>query len=136
MTLATANLATAAALCGLIWTIQLVHYPLFALVGEAQWTRYEAEHQRRITWLVLPLMSANVLLALALLGRGGDGAALANAVLAVGIFLGTGVVYAPLHGRLARGFAPERIALLVRLNWARTVAWTAQLGVALVLVAR
>ena len=28
-----ANLVVAAALAGLIWTIQLVHYPLFALVG-------------------------------------------------------------------------------------------------------
>ena len=32
----TANLVVAAALAGLIWTIQLVHYPLFAMVGATE----------------------------------------------------------------------------------------------------
>ena len=50
----TANLVLAAALAGLIWTIQLVHYPLFALVGAAEWPRYGDEHRRRITWLAAP----------------------------------------------------------------------------------
>ena len=47
-----ANAAVACALTGLIWTIQVVHYPLFARVGEAEWRAYEREHQRRITLVV------------------------------------------------------------------------------------
>lgn len=131
-----ANLVVAAALCGLIWTIQVVHYPLFAMVDAAGWTRYEAEHQRRITWIVAPLMLANVALAAALLADGGldRGAAVLNAVLAGGVFAATGVVYAPLHGRLSGAHAPDLVARLVRLNWARTIAWTAQVAVAVALV--
>ncbi|MBA3839616.1 MAG: hypothetical protein M3R46_13970 [Actinomycetota bacterium] len=44
----------------------------------------------------------------------------ANAAVAVGLFAATGAVYAPLHGELARAFAPDRIRALVRLNWLRT----------------
>jgi hypothetical protein len=101
-----ANLAIAAALCGLIWTIQLVHYPLFALVGEAQWVAYGEAHRQRITWLVLPLMTANVAVA---------------------------ALHARLHGELAPRFAHDRLRLLVRLNWLRTAAWTVQVGVAVAL---
>ncbi len=66
MGLPLANAAVACALTGLIWTIQVVHYPLFARVGEAEWPAYEREHQRRITLVVAPLMLANAGLALAL----------------------------------------------------------------------
>ena len=79
-----ANLVAAVALCGLIWTIQLVHYPLFALVGEAQWVAYGEAHRRRITALVLPLMSANVILAAGLVVREQDALRVANVAIAGG----------------------------------------------------
>jgi hypothetical protein len=128
-----ANLAIAAALCGLIWTIQLVHYPLFALVGEAQWVAYGEAHRQRITWLVLPLMTANVAVAALLALREPDALRLVNAALPAAIFLSTGLVYARLHGELAPRFAHDRLRLLVRLNWLRTAAWTVQVGVAVAL---
>lgn len=136
MTLPLANLVDVALLCGLIWTIQVVHYPLFARVPAAAWPTYEAEHQQRITVLVLPLMVANVGLAVALLADPGGPAALetANAALAAGIFGATGLVYAPLHGRLSERHDPALLDRLVRLNWLRTVAWTVQLAVAVALL--
>jgi hypothetical protein len=130
-----ANLVVVAALNGLIWTIQLVHYPLFALVGGEQWPRYEAGHQRRITWVVLPLMSLAVALSVALLVAHPGVLAWSNAVIAVGQFVATGLFYAPLHGELARGFSTDRIQALVRLNWLRTAGWTVQLAVAVALAA-
>lgn len=136
MTLPLANLVDVALLCGLIWTIQVVHYPLFARVPEAAWASYEADHQRRITVLVLPLMLANVGLAVALLldPATPDGLALANAALAAGIFGATGLVYAPIHGRLAQRHDPALLGTLVRLNWVRTGAWTVQLAVAVAIL--
>ena len=127
---ALANLVVAAALGGLIWTIQIVHYPLFALVGQESWQRYESEHQRRITRVVLPLMVANVALAVTLVVQRDELLAWANAAVAVGLFAATGAVYAPLHGEIARTFAPDRIRALVRLNWVRTAGWTVQVVVA------
>jgi hypothetical protein len=129
-----ANLVVASALTGLIWTIQLVHYPLFAHVGAADWPRYGAEHRRRITWLAAPLMLANVGLAAALVVRDASALAAVNAALAGGAFLVTGTVFAPLHGRLEDHAEPRLVRRLVGLNWGRTAAWTAQVAVAVALV--
>ena len=118
------------ALVGLILTIQVVHYPLFARVGVAGYATYQREHVTRITWLVAPLMGAEL----------GTGAWLAlhppaslpaaSAVLGLGliglIWLSTALVQSPTHGRLAAGFDPTWHARLVSTNWWRTVAWLAR----------
>jgi hypothetical protein len=137
MSLLLANAAVACALTGLIWTIQVVHYPLFARVGEAEWRAYEREHQRRITLVVAPLMLANVALAAVVVLADDGPAALrwANAALAAGVFAATALVFSPLHGRLATSHDGAAIGRLVTVNWWRTAAWTAQAGVALALVA-
>ena len=100
MSWAAANLILAAALAGLIWTVQLVLYPLFALVGASEWERYGAQHRRRITWLAAPLMLASVGVAVVLALEDGSGLSVLNAALALGVFLLTGLVFAPLHGRV------------------------------------
>ena len=44
-------------LCGLIWTIQLVHYPSFADVGREGFSAFHQAHVQRITALVaLPML--------------------------------------------------------------------------------
>jgi hypothetical protein len=129
-----ANLMIAAALAGLIFTIQLVQYPLFALVGEQEWPRYGAEHRRRITWLAAPLMTANVGVALALLLESMSAVRIVNAALAGGAFVITGLVFAPMHGRLEQRAGAGAVRVLVRANWVRTAAWTVQVAVALALV--
>lgn len=129
-----ANLVLAAALAGLIWTVQLVLYPLFALVGAVEWRSYGAEHRRRITWLAAPLMLSSVGVAMVLVLDDVSGLSALNAVLAVGMFVLTGLVFAPLHGRLEREASRRAIGLLVRANWLRTIGWTAQVVCAAALV--
>ena len=128
-----ANLTVAAALAGLISTIQLVQYPLFALVGAQEWPRYGAEHRRRITWLAGPLMMANVGLAVALLADR-SGLRVLNLCLAGACFALTGLVFAPMHGRLERHASAAAVRRLVRANWLRTGLWTAQVLVAIAIV--
>ena len=41
---------------GLIWFVQIVHYPLFGLVGVSGFPTYQAAHQSRTTFVVFPLM--------------------------------------------------------------------------------
>ena len=41
---------------GLIWFVQIVHYPLYANVGREQFPEYEALHNRLTTWVVGPAM--------------------------------------------------------------------------------
>ena len=51
------HLAATAVMTGLIWFVQVVHYPLFAAVGAEQFVAYEVAHQRRTSFVVgLPML--------------------------------------------------------------------------------
>lgn len=134
------HLALTAALAGLIWLVQLVHYPGFALVGPERFAAYEAFHTRSITPLVSLLMGAELLTAAAVLAAAPTladrwWAGLGAALVAV-VWLHTALVAVPLHGQLAGGFDAELAQRLVRTNWVRTLAWTARAGVAALLLWR
>lgn len=135
MDTATAHAAATLCLVGLIWNVQLVQYPAFALVGGRELRAYHAAHCRRITWIVAPLMGIEGLCALRLaFAPPAHVSALAlwcaGLLLAINV-LSTALVFVPLHGRL---IGPERDEVqrrLVRANWVRTLAWTARGGLAL-----
>ena len=125
------NFALAAYLTGLIWTVQVVHYPGFALVGKAEFPHYHAAHTQRMSYVVLAPMVLELALAawLAWAGRG----ALSHAAgwwslgLVVFIWAITFFVSVPFHNRLeANGYNYVTIDGLVRTNWLRTLAWTAR----------
>ncbi|TSA85660.1 hypothetical protein FNU79_09410 [Deinococcus detaillensis] len=122
-------------LVGLILTVQLVHYPLFARVGATTWPAYEREHQNRITFLVGPLMLAELLSAgwLALhppppLPSWSVWLGLALTLL---IWLSTALVQSPLHGRLSAAFDARLHRQLVVGNWFRTLVWLLRGGLCL-----
>jgi hypothetical protein len=130
MGLEAVNLALAAYMTGVIWVVQVVLYPSFALVGEADWAAYHTAHSRRITPVVAPAMLAHPLVALALLAERPGVLAAVNLALAGGLLLVTATVFARLHARLTR----STVDRLVRRNAPRAVAWTANTGVALALL--
>ncbi len=123
------------AMAGLVWFVQLVHYPLFAHVGRDGFARYEAEHTRRTTWLVAPLMLTEAATALVLLVADPSPLTVAGAVLLGVVWLSTALVQVPLHGRLQRGFDVDAHRRLVRSNAVRTAAWTGRAAIALALLA-
>lgn len=122
---------------GLIWFVQVVHYPLFAEVGSEQFARYEHLHQQRTTWVVMPLMLVELASAVALACWRGSGVsgvwAGVGLLLLVMIWLSTFAVQVPLHAQLAGGFEAEAHRRLVATNWWRTVLWSARGVLALAL---
>lgn len=115
---------------GAIWVIQLVHYPLFRLVGERNYTAYEAAHMGAITLVVGPLMLAEAFTGLLLIGVQPPGVSrwltYAGFALIAVVWLMTLFVNAPQHSILALGFNPAVHQALVTTNWVRTLAWTAR----------
>jgi len=113
------------ALVGLIWVIQLVHYPLFAQVGRETFQDYHRRHTRQITWVVAPIMFTELATAAWLVFAGSrEPWLLASFVPLGGNWLSTWRVQIPLHEKLAKGFDEQTHERLVATNWWRTAAWT------------
>ena len=126
------------AMFGLIWFVQLVHYPLFHRVGSEGFAAYESSHQRRTTWAVAPLMCTEAVTAVVLMFSIQAGwprlVAILGVVLVVCIWLSTALVQVPCHRKLAGGYDPAVTQRLVASNWLRTVAWTSRTPIAVVLL--
>jgi hypothetical protein len=125
-------------LMGMIWTIQIVHYPLFASVGESSFAAYEAAHSARITWVIVVPWALQGLTTLALLASPPTGVPRwliwTAAVLAAIPVLVTIVYSVPAHTVLGNGFDVAAHVRLVSTNWLRTAAWTAHGAVAMTIV--
>lgn len=125
---------------GLIWFVQVVHYPLFAWVGDAAAVPYAVEHQRRTAIVVGAPMAVEGVSALWLLIDPPDDLGrlwpfIGCALLAV-VHMSTVFLQVPQHAELARARDAQREQRLVRTNWIRTAAWTARGGVVLVMLTR
>ena len=124
------QIACTLAMTGIIWFVQIVHYPLFSLVGKEGFARYEAEHATRTGWVVGPLMCLELVTAAIMLSRQYRPqaitlrSAILGAALVALIWLSTGLIQVPLHNRLSLGVDSRVIATLVASNWIRTIAWT------------
>jgi hypothetical protein len=114
---------------GMIWSMQVLEYPLFALVGRTEFPTYHAAHNRSLPlFVILPSILALVS-AVVLFWIRPAGIPLWSVVLVVAldlaVLVSTVAWQAPLHGRLDReGFSIEIITALVRGNWVRTILWT------------
>jgi hypothetical protein len=118
-------------MAGIIWFVQVVHYPLFAAVTGPHDAEYARENQARTSLVVLPPMlveaaAAGWLAAWPPAGIG-RGPAAVGLVLVALVWVSTLAVQVPLHARLAReGHAAGVVTTLVRSNWPRTLLWTAR----------
>ncbi len=127
-----AQAVASSAMCGIIWFVQVVHYPLFARTGDPA---YAAENQRRTGRVVIPWMLVEGATAAWLAARPpatvGRLPALIGLALVGLLWLSTACVQMPLHARLAaEGHAPPIVARLVRGNWGRTLLWSARAALA------
>lgn len=124
---------------GLIWFVQIVHYPLFANIGNAQFKEYEERHQRLTTWVVGPVMLVELITAAALL-RYGPAELTTPAWFGLGllvlIWLATATLSVPAHKALTVEYSANAYQKLVSTNWIRTAAWTVRGLLVLVLTYR
>ncbi|MCW5756188.1 MAG: hypothetical protein KIT54_03030 [Phycisphaeraceae bacterium] len=119
---------------GLIWFVQVVHYPLFAGVGEHGWPAYGRRHQVLTTLVVGPAMLVEVATCILLLILMPGVLPAAGALLLGLVWASTFFVQVPLHRRLERGLDAALVQKLVATNWVRTALWSARGVVALILL--
>lgn len=122
------QLAATIFMTGVIWVIQVVHYPLFAQVGTEEFVRYASAHNTLIAPIVLPPMLLELATASRWLIDRPPNVPTWSAWLGFGlvalIWLSTFFLQVPQHSILASGFDSASHTMLVQSNWIRTAAWT------------
>ncbi|MDY3555770.1 hypothetical protein R5W24_004916 [Gemmata sp. JC717] len=122
------HLAATLFMVGVIWFVQVVHYPLLARVGRAEFEEYEQAHVRLTGWVVAPPMLTELVTAVLLLWVRPDRVPLwaigAGLALVAVNWVSTWAFQIPCHDRLTRGFEPAVHRRLVATNWLRTTVWS------------
>ena len=135
-----ANLVATWMMVGVIWFVQVVHYPLLSLVPVSDAPEVALEHQRRTSYVVAVPMMVEGLSTLALLAMAPDavwwwlpwcGGVLLAIALGCTVFLSV-----PLHSQMAHSPNAATGRRLVSTNWSRTIAWSLRGAVCLWMLAQ
>lgn len=120
--------ATTWYMVGLIWFVQIVHYPLKNRVARDGYRDYQRSHERLTLWVVGPPMIAELAASAMLVWSPPTGVSRAwtciGAALVAIIWASTALLQVPAHRSLGGGFTDAAHRRLVLTNWLRTVAWS------------
>ena len=132
------NAASTLILMGIIWYVHLVHYPLFDRIKGNSFTSYHAEHVRRTTWVVAPLMLIEAFTGSLILIYPSNLIpplyAWVGMALLIMIWVSTFFFQVPKHRVLSAGFDPRSFQALRRTNLFRTLAWTGRGALAVTII--
>ena len=122
------NVLASWTMVGVIWFVQVVHYPLLSVVPVESASAVAVEHQRRTGWVVMLPMTIEGVATLLLLAMVPEGVAwyvpwLAGIPLAVALGA-TVLLSVPRHAQMASNPDPTVGRELVTTNWVRTIAWS------------
>jgi len=124
------NLAATLIMVGVIWFVQVVHYPLYTRINPDSFPQYEVDHIQLVTLVVGPTMLIEAGTALLLLVSPPPqvplwvlllGLALVAVIWATTVF-----IHVPQHNALSNHFDLTVHNAMVMSNWIRTVAWSAR----------
>jgi uncharacterized membrane protein len=134
------HLAATMFMVGVIWFVQIVHYPLFGAVGDTSFAAYSEAHSRLTTFVVAPPMIAELATAILLFFFRPPGISASVLWLGLGlvgvVWLSTAFLQVPRHAALELGFDGGAHEFLVASNWVRTVAWSLRGGLSLWMAAK
>lgn len=113
-------------MCGLIWMVQLVHYPSFAYVQADRYREFQTFHMLRISWIVIPVMVVEIITGCILYLLHPTTAWTVNIALLILIWVSTLALQMPKHSTLENGKNEQIIEKLIRGNWIRTALWSSR----------
>ena len=120
-----AHIISTSIMCGVIWIVQLVHYPLFNFVRFEDFPQFEKSHCNRITFIVLPTMGIELVTAITLFYISHNNIIYQiNLFLLILIWISTFLIQTRQHQKLSLGFDEKIYKNLVNFNWIRTILWS------------
>jgi hypothetical protein len=119
---------------GVIWVVQLVHYPTYLWIDESRFAAFEAFHCNRIGFIVAPLMILEATTGLYLTWAF-PGVTTVTGLILIGIvWASTFFIQVPIHNRLSSGFDRTLALQLIHTNWIRTALWTIRLVLGILVI--
>ena len=121
------NLVISLIATGLIWTIQLVHYPSMKFIPEEKFTAYHNFHSQRISILAIPIMLIELFTSFGLLYQNGSAynhIFTINLILVISIWISTFLIQVPMHNTLSSAKNTRVLNHLILSNLIRTILWT------------
>jgi len=114
---------------GVIWVIQIVHYPSFHFIEKELYTAFQKFHMNKISIIVIPIMLAELITGMMLfLDKSSKSSFLIiSFLILILIWLITGVFFTKVHNELIAGYQELVVNQLVAMNWIRTLLWTLRL---------
>jgi hypothetical protein len=125
-----ANIALSWGLLVLIWLVQLIIYPGFHRISPEEFAVYHRWYVIRISSVVLPLMTAELVLVIWwVLSDNYSSISLSAGFLVIMVWLSTFALQVSIHNQLKTGKEDMLIRRLVATNWIRTAAWSLKAGI-------
>ena len=114
-------------LTGLIWVIQLVHYPSFKFYDTKTFKTAMAHHRQKISFIVMPLMLIELMTGITLAVIQWSSLAefhIINLTLIAIIWVHTFMLMVPFHQTCESNFDIDLLNRTLKHHWLRTTAWT------------
>ena len=128
MTIFFINIASTWFMVGLIWFVQIVHYPLFGYIGSKEFSTFHENHKILIAPVVLIVMIIELVTSGILIFQIPMGipnwTAIVGIILLGVIWFSTLFLQIPYHNRLSSKFDDNALIMLVNTNWIRTICWS------------
>ena len=121
------NFISTSVMVGVIWVIQLLHYPSFHFINDQKYIEFQHFHMQRISFIVVPVMLIELASALLLAYFFESSLTIILLALLLGIWGITFIFFTNMHQKLTNGFDPSIVDKLVKINWSRTALWSLRL---------
>ena len=121
------NFISTSVMVGVIWVIQLLHYPSFHFINEKKYVEFQYFHMRRISFIVIPAMLIELASALLLVYFFRSSLTIILLVPLLGIWGITFIFFTNMHQKLTTGYDRTTVDTLVKINWSRTALWSLRL---------
>ena len=123
------HILSTAIMCGVVWFVQMIHYPLFAFVEGDNFAKFEKEHIRLTKFLIMPAMLVEIATAIILIFDTplSLNYSYINLFVLGLIWISTFFIQVPLHSKLSSAKNESIIKRLIATNWIRTILWTGRL---------
>lgn len=116
---------------GVIWVVQIVHYPSFYFIDKQKYQVFQEFHMHKISMIVVPMMVLEIFSGLILIfnfyHNNGHTTFYLSVFMLICIWTITGSIFTKLHNELLKGYDKSIIKKIIEWNWSRTLLWTLRL---------